>query len=81
MLEPVSTTGLTSEDVPELITRVRDSMLAALLAMDSGVSSSVKAEASETTPLLSTTHVTTPGAVPSGDVEGSDEEGVLVDRP
>jgi len=77
VLEPVPTTGLTSADVPELITRVRDAMLAALVAID-GAGSPVTTGASETTPLLPTP----PKVVAaSGDVEGSDEDGVLVDRP
>lgn len=80
MLEPVPTTGLTSADVPELITRVRDAMLAALHAMDGSISPG-NAGTSETTPLLSTSRVTAPGTMPLGDVEGSDEDGVLVDRP
>lgn len=88
MLEPVPTTGLTTADVPELITRVQNSMLNALRLISDGPSPATQAAAplatvsADTTPPSPLTKRAAPAASVDGSTaDGSDEDAVLVDRP
>ncbi|KAF8313408.1 1-acylglycerol-3-phosphate O [Clavulina sp. PMI_390] len=85
VLDPVPTTGLTAADVPDLITRVRDAMLAKLIEISDGT-----VPAKGQAPSATTTSVTTPlspaiqrppPSVSGSTADGSDDDAVLVDRP
>jgi len=87
VLEPVPTTGLTTADVPELITRVRNAMLDALLLISDGTTPTAATPLATTTsadPTPSSPVTIRPAPAASVDgsaVDGSDEDAVLVDRP
>jgi lysophosphatidate acyltransferase len=82
VLDPVPTAGLTSADVPELMLRVRDFMVARLCSISAVATPVSPTAAGERTRRLSPERPTpvTPSAHNTNG-EGSDEDAVLVDRP
>lgn len=90
VLDPVPTTGLTSADIPELIIRVRDSMVARLHLISAtavhgdtitGSAKSTKGAGDSAQLLSLQPHAPTIVPVCGVSGEGSDEDAVLVDRP
>jgi hypothetical protein len=88
VLPPIPTDMLTTADIPDLITRTRDAMLAVLHELSDGPSESPQVGATtptELTPLLSEPTMP-PNSSESkdgsgGETEASEDDGVLVDRP
>jgi len=82
VLDPVPTAGLTPADVPELMLRIRDSMVARLCSISEVATPVSPTAAAERTQRLSPERLTPVApSVHNANGEGSDEDAVLVDRP
>jgi len=87
VLPPIPTDMLTTADIPDLIVRTRDAMLAALHEISDGRSETL--QMGSTTPTESTPPLSEPTMPNSseskdgsgGETETSEDDGVLVDRP